>query len=74
MSGAIPLLPLYAFSAWTGKTNTFLPLPHTVQQKNAGYAAKASSMNPYIYNSIANYCVFSCSVKQIKNKKHTQFF
>ena len=26
MSGAVPLLPLYAFMAWTGKNSTFLPL------------------------------------------------
>jgi hypothetical protein len=25
MSGAIPLLPLYAFGAWTGTTLHFLP-------------------------------------------------
>jgi hypothetical protein len=30
MNGAIPLIPLYAFKAWTGKNHTFV-LPNIIQ-------------------------------------------
>ena len=34
MGGAVPLLPLYAFAAWTGK---FLPLPVTALLSNCDF-------------------------------------